>query len=144
LSSSTGRIELDINSFVLENKVKIIAFEVCSPNVKAWKNYYPSANIVLLVIDTIRLLRDETVYAQTMEDVLSEIDNSVTRSCKVMVVFNKIDGQGGGYANGESSIVQKISALQHDVVSLKCSAGTGEGIEKLSKNILSIHKQISL
>lgn len=48
-------MELEIGSFVLEKKVKVVAFEVSSASMKSWKYYYSNAHILLFVIDEARL-----------------------------------------------------------------------------------------
>jgi GTPase SAR1 family protein len=55
---SLNKMELDIGSFVLENRLKMVTFEVSSAAVKSWKYYYPTAHVLLIVVDAFRLQKD--------------------------------------------------------------------------------------
>ena len=53
LDNSLGKGSLDIDSFILENKIKVVAFEVCSSMTKTWKKYYQNGHILLFVVDSL-------------------------------------------------------------------------------------------
>ena len=58
IDNSLGQCELNIVSFIIGNKIRIISFEVCSPAFKTWKTYYPNADLLLFVIDSQKLQSD--------------------------------------------------------------------------------------
>jgi hypothetical protein len=55
-----------------------MSFEVRSPVVRSWKNYYPNANILLLVIDTKDLRDDKDEYIKGLHDILADVDQNVS------------------------------------------------------------------
>lgn len=88
------RVQLEIGSFVLEKRVRIVAFEVPSGAVQTWRHYYTNAHILIFVVDQTKLVYPNTpgiVYNQRIIEVLREIDQRAPNMCQLMVVFSKND-----------------------------------------------------
>lgn len=88
------RVQLEIGSFVLEKRVRIVAFEAPSGAVQTWRHYYTNAHILLFVVDQTQLASPSTPgtpHSQIVIEVLREIDQRAPVSCQLMVVFSKSD-----------------------------------------------------
>jgi hypothetical protein len=83
------RVQLEIGSFVLEKRVKVVAFEVPSAAVKTGRYYYVNAHILLFVIDHHKLHSNSPPKASDIIAVLREIDRTAPSSCQLIVVFSK-------------------------------------------------------
>jgi GTPase SAR1 family protein len=51
LPESTCEEELGIDSFVINESVRFIVFEVAGRAISTWHNYYATSNIVVFVVD---------------------------------------------------------------------------------------------
>ena len=63
-------MELEIGSFVLANKLKMVTFEVSSIATKSWKYYYPTAHVLLIVVDAFRLQTEGKSHVKSILSVL--------------------------------------------------------------------------
>lgn len=77
-------------------------------------------------------------------NVLDQIDERCSDICKVIIAFNKIDQTTSNSCDAQNKIVEKMAMLNHEFISLKCSALTNEGIDKLAQIVISAHNNINL
>ncbi|CAM6005561.1 unnamed protein product [Sphagnum balticum] len=57
LDASTGTLHQDIASFPLLHRFRVLAFELSTVTAKTNTHYYPSAHIVLVVLDYPKVMR---------------------------------------------------------------------------------------
>jgi hypothetical protein len=67
---SLNKMELEIGSFVLADRIKMVTFEVSSSSVKSWKYYYPTAHVLLIVVDAFRLENEGESHIRSILTVL--------------------------------------------------------------------------
>lgn len=111
--ASLGKMELDIGSFVLQKKLKVVAFEVASSAVKSWRFYYPNAHILLVVVDCQRLREDSDHHGRQIREALLEMDDIAPLHCKLILVFNKMDTVRMPEAAAELSLFESLGNLRH-------------------------------
>lgn len=123
--------------------MRIVAFEAPSGAVQTWRHYYLNAHILLFVVDQARLADRDGKHSAMVVQVLREIDDRAPKECQVMVVFSKSD-LGSEGREGGSVIVRALQGFSHDVVTIRCSAITGEGIDKISQLAVRFSNSIRL
>lgn len=89
-STSMNKIELGIEKFVLQKRVRIVSFEVSSSAVRTWRHYYPNAHILLFVIDG-QTLRSGVRKPEDLITILKEIDSMAPEHCKVILAYSKCE-----------------------------------------------------
>lgn len=83
---ATCNEELGIDSFIVNKKIKIIAFEVAGRASNSWHNYYITSNIVLFVIDS-----TQPDSFSKIREILIEMDQQLIDKAQIIIVFNKVD-----------------------------------------------------
>jgi hypothetical protein len=122
--------------------VKIVAFEAPSATVQTWRHYYLNAHNLLFVVDQAQLAPG-TTHTGLVVQVLREIDQRAPVSCQLMVVFSKSDLKLRR-GEGEAEIVAALQDFSHDVVTIRCSAASGEGIDRISQSALRFSNRVRL
>lgn len=141
---SVERVQLEIGSFVLEKRVRIVAFEAPSSAVKTWRYYYVNAHILLFLVDHQHLNKKGSAHAEAVVSVLREIDQSAPTSCQLIVVFSKCEPGEGRRGEGHAAILKALEQFSHEAVTISYSAVSGEGLEKISHSALAFHKNIHI
>lgn len=95
-------------------------------------------------MDSYNLHLNEEDYFQKNRNAIEEVDEYASDICKVILVFNKMDKINDPSSSSITKILDLLPTLKHDMITVKCSAATGDGLSKLSQSISSIHKVISL
>ena len=144
--------ELGIDTLIVNDKVKLIAFEMAGRAHATWHHFYGTASIVLFVIDVMEMGRIDKI-----RNIIMEMDEELPERAKIVLAFNKIDlvfkeeskpddhecSHVTEFVNVNRSEFKTINQLRfddlnHEVQTCKCSGKSGIGISNLVKIIYEL------